>query len=162
MFKPIYVHQFKRTIDSDAENIYHSIPYKRISEFYSQGINLGVLKVDEYFDQKTSVGSIVVQFISPTIESERKRMLKLAEDEFFFEFLDHKKRGDEDVCLTKQDIHLFGQEVIDNDKIKKKKDSFSSKLDDYLYNLSHMNTQSGGWLGGFPSGSGANTGGSIP
>ena len=122
--KPIFIHQLKRTIKSEAANIYHSNPYNQLNIFYEQGISLGTLKIDEYFHEQESIGTIVVQFISPTTESERKRILKLAEDEYFFSFHEIQQR----------DIKQLGTRVTDKDMILKPK-SNEIDLDKYLLNI---------------------------
>ncbi len=122
--KPIFIHQFKRTIKSEAANVYHSNPYNQLNVFYDQGISLGTLKIDEYFHDQESIGTIVIQFVSPTTESERKRILKLAEDEYFFNFSEIQQR----------DISQLGMRVIDKEVVLKPKGN-EIDLDKYLLNF---------------------------
>lgn len=149
--KPIFIHQFKRTINSDAVNIYHSNPYKKLNEFYDQGISLGTLKIDEYFHDQESIGTIVIQFVSPTTESERKRILKLAEDEYLFNFSEIQQR----------DIKQLGKQVTDKEMILNPKERNEIDLDKYLLNVNTLINSGYNHIWSINNGSGA-TQGSIP
>jgi len=121
-WKPIYIYQFERRINDDAENIYHSKVYCSLEKFFDVGIMNGTLNIDEYFYEPNNIGTVVVTFISPTIESERLRILKSAEEEFYFNFKKAEVRN----------LNQIGQKVKDKEMRLKPKEKPEIDLDALL------------------------------